>query len=82
MASCNDCIHVVVCDKQKVANHNVSKSVCKHFKAHSSFAEWVEDKTGFHCSHCRKKPGVHPVKRGAFLSRFCPHCGFQMKEEG
>lgn len=35
MKSCQDCIHLCVCDKQKVTNHKISKSVCKHFKDHS-----------------------------------------------
>ena len=43
-----------------------------------SEGEWKETKTGFHCSACRKKPGVIS-NRGAFLSKFCPHCGARMK---
>ena len=37
--TCNNCIHVDVCDKQKITNHTISKSVCKHFKDKSLFVE-------------------------------------------
>jgi hypothetical protein len=29
--TCKECIHYHVCDKQKIANYTISKSVCKHF---------------------------------------------------
>lgn len=43
-------------------------------------AKWIETKNGFHCSNCKKKPGQHPTKRGAFLSNRCPHCGAIMDD--
>lgn len=51
--SCNNCIHIAVCDKQKVTNHKISKSACKHFKDNSQYADRVkEDKV---CEICEKK---------------------------
>lgn len=35
MKNCDNCIHYQICDKQKIANHRVSKSVCKHYKDES-----------------------------------------------
>lgn len=32
MKTCKDCIHYDVCNKQKITNHKISQSVCKHFK--------------------------------------------------
>lgn len=32
MKTCKDCIHFDVCNKQKITNHRISQSVCKHFK--------------------------------------------------
>lgn len=37
--TCKDCMHYDVCDKQKITNHTISKSVCKHFKDKSLFIE-------------------------------------------
>ncbi|MBQ8567305.1 MAG: hypothetical protein IJ445_06975 [Clostridia bacterium] len=37
--TCNKCIHYDVCDKQKITNRTISKSVCKHFKDKSLFVE-------------------------------------------
>ena len=36
---CKECLHYEVCDKQKIINHTISKSVCKHYKAKSLFVE-------------------------------------------
>ena len=36
---CENCIHYEVCDKQKITNHTISKSVCKHYKDKSLFVE-------------------------------------------
>ena len=45
------------------------------------YAHWVEGKTGFYCSNCRKQPGQHPTKRGAYLSNCCPACGAIMEQK-
>ena len=39
MSKCENCIHYDVCDKQKITNHTISKSVCKHYKDKSLFVE-------------------------------------------
>lgn len=39
---------------------------------------WVEVKTGFHCSVCKKKAAG--TSKGALLSNFCPNCGADMRE--
>lgn len=39
MNKCENCIHYDVCDKQKITNYTISKSVCKHFKDKSLFIE-------------------------------------------
>ena len=41
--------------------------------------QWIEGKDGFRCSNCKKEPGMHPKKRGVFLSRYCPSCGALME---
>ena len=43
---------------------------------------WKETKNGFRCSQCKREPGLHPTRRGAFLSKFCPNCGAKMDLEG
>lgn len=44
---CKECLHYDVCDKQKITNHTISKSVCKHYKNKSLFVEkpceWGKD---------------------------------------
>ena len=83
MASRMDCVHVVVCDKQKVINHNISKSVCRHFKNLSRFIEqvrarWVKNEDGIEvCSNCGKS---HVVTESGehCLSAYCPNCGANM----
>lgn len=43
---------------------------------------WMERSDGFRCSECKKQPGLHPTRRGVFLSRYCPSCGAKMDLEG
>ena len=57
---------------------NIAEAIYNADYRKQSEGEWRETRTGFHCSSCRKKPGVI-VNRGAFLSNFCPNCGAKMK---
>jgi hypothetical protein len=43
---------------------------------------WIETKNGFHCSNCKRKPGRHQTKQGAYLSNYCPNCGAKMDGDG
>lgn len=55
---------------------------CEHYveMVEVKRGRWIETKRGFHCSNCKKQPGLHPIKRGVFLSDFCPNCGADMRE--
>lgn len=38
--TCKDCLHNIVCNEDKIMNHTISKSVCKHFKDKSLYKKF------------------------------------------
>lgn len=91
--TCEACIHFAVCDKQRITNHKISKSVCKHFKGKTSVQEvrhgkwekiekenvWGKMTPVLRCSVCKKwKTRNLGID---FPFDYCPNCGAKMDEK-
>jgi len=92
MASCNDCLHVKICQKTRIMDptHNYAIE-CNDFKDRSRFvelshAEWIveEDMYGepvYCCSNCNERFALAEGTPTDNCYFYCPNCGAEMAEQ-
>ncbi len=82
---CDNCLHKEVCGCEGAFDEAIT--YCKDFLSVSTekTAYWTLldecSNSGYYCSNCLKKVVKEGWSETVKKIKFCPNCGFQMKEE-